>query len=512
MILRKPAPDAVASAESGFDPRTEPWGEASGWEQRAPLKWRLSLVTGVAVAIVVTITTLATYAAVSAMLTANVDRTLERDATSLLETTMKVESNEQITQVIHSYKAYHPETRVAVSPANWAFAYGDSIPVGGDFSFSGAGSSTSVRTVGGERVVATRHDNGALVVVARDLTEINALITTLGTVLVVITALGILAAILAGMWVSKSGLRPITRLQKAADYVTQTGDLRPILVVGSDEMAQLTISFNEMLVALQEARKRQSQFVADAGHELKTPLTSMRTNIELLMMLNRPGTTASISDQDRKDLEDDVLAQMTELSTLIGDLVDLAREDAAEKQTETVELHEVLETSLERARRRRPDVDFKIRIEPWIMEGDQFALGRATLNLMDNAAKWSPPQGTVRVSMRQISDYEMRLRVDDSGPGIPVEDREKVFERFYRSADARSMPGSGLGLAIVKQVIERHEGTITVRESPDGGTRMEVLFPGHPGDGEVYEDAGVDAGETASERKEEFAKRWFNQR
>ena len=172
----------------------------------------------------------------------------------------------------------------------------------------------------------------------------------------------------------------------------------------------------------------------------------------------------------------------------------------------------MLATSLERARRRRPDVDFKIRIEPWIMEGDQFALGRATLNLMDNAAKWSPPQGTVRVSMRQISDYEMRLRVDDSGPGIPLEDREKVFERFYRSAEARSMPGSGLGLAIVKQVIERHEGTITVRESADGGTRMEVIFPGHPGDGEVYEDAGVDAGEAASERKEEFAKRWFNQR
>lgn len=116
--------------------------------------------------------------------------------------------------------------------------------------------------------------------------------------------------------------------------------------------------------------------------------------------------------------------------------------------------------------------------------GGPVCSGRATLNLMDNAAKWSPATGTVRVSMQQISEHEVRLRVDDSGPGIPPEEREKVFERFYRSAEARSMPGSGLGLAIVKSVIERHEGAIEIKESSDGGTRMEVTLPGYRGEGD----------------------------
>ena len=283
-------------------------------------------------------------------------------------------------------------------------------------------------------------------------------------------------------------------------------------------MAQLTTSFNQMLEALQESRSQQSQFVADAGHELKTPLTSMRTNIELLMMLNRAGGGFGMSDEDRKDLEDDVMSQMNELSTLIGDLVDLAREDGNEREPEPVDLCEVMMASLERARRRRPDVEFLVRFIPWELDGDPFALGRATLNLMDNAAKWSPATGTVRVSMEQLSSHEVRLRFDDSGPGIAPEEREKVFERFYRSAEARSMPGSGLGLAIVKSVIERHDGTIKIRESNDGGTRMEVILPGKPVPGEIYVDGLADPHEglpggkdDPSDRGEIFAQRWFNQ-
>ncbi|MGX4761847.1 ATP-binding protein [Corynebacterium minutissimum] len=516
MILRRPAPPAVPSEASSATTEVAMTPRRRGWASRAPLRWRLSLVTGVVVAVSVAVMTLVTYWLVAVSMTASVDKHMAQQADVLIRQAQDPSFVNNIDQEIASFKFYNPDTRVSISPASESFAYGDALPIGGDFKRDGDTTETSIRTVGGERVLARSHDGGATVVVAQDLGPTEELIAAVGSALLMIVAFGVLLSIFAGMVVSKTGMQPIARLKRAADYVTQTNDLRPIEVVSNDEMAQLTVSFNRMLSALQHARVQQSQFVADAGHELKTPLTSMRTNIELLMMLNKSGGGFGISEEDRRDLEEDVMAQMSELSTLIGDLVDLAREDATEKEPEPVELHEVLENSLNRARRRRPDVDFRVRFIPWGLDGDPFALGRATLNLMDNAAKWSPPTGTVRVSMRQVAEDKVCLRVDDSGPGIAPEEREKVFERFYRSAEARSMPGSGLGLAIVKAVVERHNGVITIKESADGGTRMEVILPGYPVEG----DAMVDGLEeqpndfpaaSPADRGKIFAERWFNQ-
>lgn len=519
-MLRKPAESTGASDERLSNPLTDVAGGEGSWASRTPLRWRLSLVTGTVVAIAVAIMTLATYWTVSLSLNASVDRDLEKRAAALLTHSADSEFSENLEEEIARFKMFNPDIRIAVSPPSWTFTFGDPLPVGGDFTQSGSNTQTSARTIGDERVLAKRSDNGAVVVLAQDMSQTQMLITSLGTVLLVILAVGFLLAIVAGMLVSKTGLQPIMRLKRAADYVTQTDDLRSIEVVGNDEMAQLTRSFNEMLEALQESRIRQSQFVADAGHELKTPMTSMRTNIELLMMVTKSDAPMGITEQDRKELEDDVMSQMTELSSLIGDLVDLAREDASEKSVEPVDLHKVMEGSLKRVRIRRQDVDFRVHFIPWVVEGDQFALGRATLNIMDNAAKWSPPTGTVRVTMSQVDDYHVRIRVDDSGPGIPPEEREKVFERFYRSADARSMPGSGLGLAIVKGVVERHDGTIRISESRDGGTRMEIILPGHPVEGTTISDMHPNAEGVidddfedgpSAERKAIFAERWFNQ-
>lgn len=516
MILRRPAPHAVPSEASPAAAQVAMSPRRGSWASRAPLRWRLSLVTGVVVAVSVAVMTLVTYWLVAASMTASVDKLMAQQADVLIRQAQDPSFVGNIDQKIASFKLYNPETRVSISPPSATFAYGDALPVGGDFKRDGDTTETSIRTVNGERVLAKSHDGGATVVVAKSLSATEELISAVGSALLIIVAFGVLLAIFAGMVVSKTGMQPIARLKRAADYVTQTNDLRPIEVVSNDEMAQLTVSFNRMLSALQHARVQQSQFVADAGHELKTPLTSMRTNIELLMMLNKSGGGFGISEEDRRDLEDDVMAQMSELSTLIGDLVDLAREDATEKEPEPVELHEVLENSLNRARRRRPDVDFRVRFIPWVLDGDPFALGRATLNLMDNAAKWSPPTGTVRVSMRQVAANKVCLRVDDSGPGIAPEEREKVFERFYRSAEARSMPGSGLGLAIVKAVVERHNGVITIKDSADGGTRMEVILPGHPTEGDAMVDGLEEQPnefqeDTPADRGQIFAERWFNQ-
>ena len=182
------------------------------------------------------------------------------------------------------------------------------------------------------------------------------------------------------------------------------------------------------------------------------------------------------------ELRTDVIGQIEELSTLVGDLVDLTREDAGNAVHDTVEMSEVIERSLERVRRRRNDIEFNVSITPWQVYGDAAGLGRAVLNLLDNAAKWSPPGGSVGVRLTQIDSLHAELVVSDFGPGIPPHERELVFERFFRSTSARAMPGSGLGLAIVKQVVLKHGGSLRVADTVPGGqppgTSMHVVLPG----------------------------------
>jgi two-component system sensor histidine kinase MprB len=183
-------------------------------------------------------------------------------------------------------------------------------------------------------------------------------------------------------------------------------------------------------------------------------------------------------------LRTDVIAQIEELSTLVGDLVDLSRDDAGVTIHEPVDLSEVVDRSLERVRRRRNDIQFDVNTVPWQVYGDEATLSRAVLNLLDNAAKWSPPGGRVGVRMVQVDANYAELVVSDQGPGIPPSERELVFERFYRSTSARSMSGSGLGLAIVKQVVVKHGGTLRIDYATPladpPGTSIYVLLPGRP--------------------------------
>ncbi|MFT4201765.1 ATP-binding protein, partial [Gordonia sp. (in: high G+C Gram-positive bacteria)] len=279
--------------------------------------------------------------------------------------------------------------------------------------------------------------------------------------------------------VARTGLRPVARLTRAAERVARTEVLDPIPVTGNDELARLTESFNTMLAALQNSREKQARLVADAGHELKTPLTSLRTNVELLIASSEPGAPA-VPLADMIELRSDIVAQIEELSTLVGDLVDLSREEAPQVVHEEVDMLGIIERSLERVRRRRNDVEFVVDAESWYVFGESAGLSRAVLNVLDNAAKWSPGGHRVEVRLRQTAVNSAQLTVADAGPGIPAEDRELVFERFYRAADSRSMPGSGLGLAIVRQVVERIGGTVTAGQSHLGGALITMTLPGHP--------------------------------
>jgi two-component system sensor histidine kinase MprB len=181
------------------------------------------------------------------------------------------------------------------------------------------------------------------------------------------------------------------------------------------------------------------------------------------------------------------------LSTLVGDLVDLTRDDAGQVVHEPVDMAEVVDRSLERVRRRRNDIHFDVDVTPWQMYGDAAGLSRAVLNLLDNAAKWSPPGGHVGVTMRQLDPSHAELVIADHGPGIPPQERRLVFERFYRSTTARAMPGSGLGLAIVKKVVLNHGGLLRVEDTVPGGqppgTSFYVLLPGRPMPASAYSTA-----------------------
>jgi two-component system sensor histidine kinase MprB len=318
---------------------------------------------------------------------------------------------------------------------------------------------------------------GAALVMAQSLKPTRATLAQLSVVLVVIGGAGILLAAAAGTAVARAGLRPVQRLTAATERVARTGDLRPIPVSGSDELSRLTTSFNRMLGAVAESQEQQRRLVADAGHELRTPLTSLRTNLELLMASDQPDAP-TLSDEDRREMFADVRAQITELSALVGDLVELAREDVPQVVHEPVEVVEVIERAMSRVRRRAPTIEFDVRLQPWSMMGDATALERAVLNLLDNAAKWSPESGRVRVELRPSDDGMTTLEVADNGPGIALADRPHVFERFYRSPVARTQPGSGLGLSIVKQVAERHGGSVWAGEAPEGGALLRVYLPG----------------------------------
>jgi two-component system, OmpR family, sensor histidine kinase MprB len=320
----------------------------------------------------------------------------------------------------------------------------------------------------GDVRVLTISGTGIALQIARNLGEVNHTLHRLGILLLVIALGGIGVAAGLGLVVSQAALRPVRRLTETAEHVTETGDLSErIEVTGDDELSRLAASFNTMLGALEESSRAQRQLVADASHELRTPLTSLRTNIEVL------AGERTLPPEDRERLLHDVVEQLGEMTTLIAELIELARAEQHPEEAEDVRLDLLAEDAVERARRHRPNVTFTTDLEETLVHGAPSTIERAVANLLDNAAKWSPPGGEVEVVVR---DGEVTVR--DHGPGIADEDLPYVFDRFYRASAARGLPGSGLGLAIVKQVAEAHGGTVAAERPDGGGTLMRLRVNG----------------------------------
>jgi two-component system sensor histidine kinase MprB len=336
---------------------------------------------------------------------------------------------------------------------------------------AGSGSLTETETVGGARtrVLTTHVAPGVALQVTRPLADDDATLSRLRLILAIVAVCAVLLSVLLGGWIAEKALAPVRRLTKTAEEVARTRDLSVRLDEdGHDEVSRLGAAFNEMLVALDRSLTAQRQLVADASHEFRTPLTSIRANAELL-------ERGKVREDEQDAVARAVVEQVDELDGLVTDLIELALDGEAATKFEDVRLDEIVSIEVDRLRRHPSGVDLELKAEPCTVRGDAERLSRAVTNVLGNALKWSPEGRTVEVSVAQGS-----VVVRDHGPGIDEADLPLVFERFYRSPAARGTAGSGLGLAIVRHVVEAHGGSVEATNAPDGGAVFTLRFPVAP--------------------------------
>jgi two-component system, OmpR family, sensor histidine kinase MprB len=330
---------------------------------------------------------------------------------------------------------------------------------------------------GGEdvRVLAAGIKPGVAVEIDRSLSELDSTLSKLRLILLIVAASGIALAAFLGWFVARTTLAPVRRLTAAAEHVAATNDLgRRIDDTRRDELGSLARSFNAMLAALDgtiraldDSARAQRQLVADASHELRTPVTSLRTNIEILQQAH------ALSPAEHTRLIADVVEQLEELTALVGDLIELARDDQTTPEPlEEVRLDILVAESIERARLHSPHARFDVSLEATVVNAVPSRLGRAVNNLLDNAVKFAGTAAPIEV---RLAGGELAIR--DHGPGIDPDELPHVFDRFFRGARSRSLPGSGLGLAIVRQVVERHAGSVSAAPAPGGGTIVRLWIP-----------------------------------
>ncbi len=413
------------------------------WHYRRSLASRVVLLTTMAVGLAVALVALGAYVTVRMSLQSSLDNSLLDRAHQATQSATAARAHQREHPRAGQVGAADVRIFYIDSRGNHTTDSGPAFHVGDpELAVASGSSQQSVRTISSGdidyRVVAVpAGGNSTPSSSPRTSRRRSSVLQKMGAVMLLFGLAGVIGAAFAGWAVARNGLRPVRRLTHNVEVITRTEDLTPLPVEGDDEIARLATAFNGMLAALSASRDRQRRLVADAGHELRTPLTSLRTNLDLLLQSDAAG---GLEPAARAELLDDVGAQIEEMSNLVGDLVELARDEPLRQAVEQVDLAEVVDRAVARARRRGTGLTFEVDSEPWWVTGESASLERAVTNLLDNAVKWSPPGGTVRIRLNYGT-----LTVDDEGPGIAESDREQVFERFYRSDESRSMPGSGLG-------------------------------------------------------------------
>jgi two-component system, OmpR family, sensor histidine kinase MprB len=353
-------------------------------------------------------------------------------------------------------------TVLPVTPAVLSVARGQRNDVFFDANAAGAPVRVHVVNVG----------HGTALEAGRSLSEVNATLRELLVVSAVVCLAGVILAAVIGRLVAAAALRPVRRMSAAVRAVADTGELsHHVDVAGRDELSQVAAGFNGMLDALSESLRQQRQLVADASHVLRTPLATVRTNVEVLRRSDE------LDASDRAQLIRDTVAQVAELTRLVNNMIELARGREEKGAFGLVRLDELVASVVDQARPNYPSVHFELAAVPSTVWGSPDRLSRAVSNLVDNAAKWTRPSTPVEI----IVDHRS-VTVRDHGPGVGATDVPHIFDRFYRSLSARGVPGSGLGLAIARQTAEAHGGTIVVQAADGGGAEFILQFPDRTGD------------------------------
>lgn len=318
------------------------------------------------------------------------------------------------------------------------------------------------------RVLVQGIGNRGALALALPMTEVDHALSSQLLLLLAIAAAGIALAALLAILVARTALAPIARFTRQTEAIAANPDRlehERLEVSGDDELARLGRTFNTTLDALERSVQSQRNLVADASHELRTPISSLRANLQLLR------DEALLSAEDRAALRNDMIEELDELTALVADVVELARGSKASAAPGEIRVDSIVLDAVERTRRRGPRLTVETNVQPTLVRGEGDRIARAVGNLLENAAKWSPADGLIEVTLR-----EGVLTIRDHGPGFDEQDLPFVFDRFHRAKAARSKPGSGLGLAIVRQAAESHGGFVQAANAPGGGGLMRISF------------------------------------
>ncbi|MFE5581273.1 sensor histidine kinase [Kitasatospora sp. NPDC056531] len=290
-----------------------------------------------------------------------------------------------------------------------------------------------------------------------------------GELMAAVAGAGVLLAGGLGYVVARAGLRPVATLTETAERIAATRDTGVRIDLppgrGEDELTRLAVSFNTMLGELEQSVAAQRRLVADASHELRTPLTALRTNAELLIH--------DLTESQRSRAVAGLQRQLREVTGLVNDLIELARDEEPQALVEDVRLAPLIEHCVATAREHWPGTVFEVAVAgaDLTVPGVPARLARLVTNLLDNAAKFSPPGGPVEVELAGST-----LIVRDHGPGITPDDLPYIFDRFYRASAARALPGSGLGLAMARQIARAHGADLVAEAAPGGGALFRLTF------------------------------------
>ncbi len=460
------------------------------------LRARIAAVAGLAVAVAVMIVAVSLYVAVRSELRGEIDRSLTQRAAAFAGPPLQpgigpMPPQGSPTHGGEAAPAGGPggfPSSVQPAPLGEPSGYVEFIsPSGAVRVPGGQGSSTTIPVSAADRAIARRGRGRALsdrtvkgthlrvltlgigargaMLIARPLTEVDKELNRVLLILAIVGACGIAIAAALGALVARAALAPIARFTRRTESLAGGLDLSQRLPSsGRDELARLAGSFNATLDALERSVEAQRNLIADASHELRTPIASLRANIQVLAEADR------LPLEDQVSLRADILSELDELTRLVDDVVELARGAGTKGMAQDVRLDEIVRDAVERTER-RADLRFEVQLEPTTIRGEPDRVARAVMNLLDNARKWSPAGERVEVDL-----HGGVLTVRDHGPGFEDADLPHVFERFYRADRARKLPGSGLGLAIVRQAAEAHRGYVKAENAPGGGAIVRVSF------------------------------------